>query len=252
MSPMLRRPVISLTSLAFFAGAWFLFAIQIGDPQILPRPDRLLVPFWSELQSGDLTFHLSQTLKRVLFAFLLAMVLGAILGFVLGCSDQVNEWLDPWLVLFLNLPALVLIVLCYLWVGLTEIAAIVAVTINKVPNVAVIIREGTRALSADIKALARVYQLGFARRFLHLEFPLLAPYFTAAARSGIAIIWKIVLVVELLGRSNGIGFQIHLYFQLFDVGMVLVYAISFILVMLAFEWLVLQPCERVANQWRIA
>ena len=30
-----------------------------------------------------------------------------------------------------------------------------------------------------------------------------------------------MLVVELLGRSNGVGFQIHLYFQLFDVRLVL-------------------------------
>ena len=70
------------------------------------------------------------------------------------------------------------------------------------------------------------------------------------AASGVAVIWKIVLVVEFLGRSNGVGFQIHLYFQLFDVAMVLVYAFSFIAVMLAVEWLVLQPWERRVRRWR--
>ena len=67
-----------------------------------------------------------------------------------------------------------------------------------------------------------------------------------------ALIWKIVLVVEFLGRSNGVGFQIHLYFQLFDVGMVLAYALSFILVMLAIEKAVLQPWERRVSRWRTA
>ena len=47
-----------------------------------------------------------------------------------------------------------------------------------------------------------------------------------------------------------LGFQIHLYFQLFDVAMVLVYAFSFIAVMLAVEWLVLQPWERRVRRWR--
>ena len=65
--------------------------------------------------------------------------------------------------------------------------------------------------------------------------PQLAPIIAAAARGGIALIWKIVLVVEFLGRSNGIGFKIHLYFQLFDVAMVLVYALSFVAVMLLIE-----------------
>ena len=65
-----------------------------------------------------------------------------------------------------------------------------------------------------------------------------------------AVIWKIVLVVEFLGRSSGIGFQIHLYFQLFDVRMVLVYALSFIAVMLSVEWGLLQPWERRVSRWR--
>ena len=61
------------------------------------------------------------------------------------------------------------------------------------------------------------------------------------------MIWKIVLVVEFLGRSNGVGFQIHLYFQLFETGMVLAYALSFVGVMLALEYWMIQPMERRAR-----
>ena len=82
--------------------------------------------------------------------------------------------------------------------------------------------------------------------------PQLWPYIAVSTRNGLAIIWKIVLVVEFLGRSSGVGFQIHLYFQLFDVAMVLVYALSFIAVMLAVEWILLQPLERHVTRWRRA
>ena len=61
-----------------------------------------------------------------------------------------------------------------------------------------------------------------------------------------------MLVVEFLGRSNGIGFKIHLYFQLFDVGLVLVYALSFVAVMLLAEALVLRPWEARVRRWRTA
>ena len=74
----------------------------------------------------------------------------------------------------------------------------------------------------------------------------------ASTRNGLAIIWKIVLVVEFLGRSNGVGFQIHLYFQLFEVGYVLAYSLSFVGVMLAIEYLVLQTWERRTTRWRRA
>ena len=80
--------------------------------------------------------------------------------------------------------------------------------------------------------------------------PQLAPYISAAARNGIAIIWKLVLVVEFLGRSDGIGFQILLYFQLFDIAHVLAYALSFVALMLIIEYALVQPAERRATHWR--
>ncbi|MGR3366176.1 MAG: ABC transporter permease [Sagittula sp.] len=229
---------------------WVVAAWLTADATVLPQPWSLLQPFWRETVSGELPYHLGSTLIRVIWAFTLAMAVGTALGLVMGRYPAVNHWLDPWLVIFLNLPALVLIVLCYLWIGLNETAAILAVTLNKIPNVATVIREGARALDPQIDAMAKVYRMSAWARLRHVTLPQLAPFLTAAARSGIAVIWKIVLVVEFLGRSSGVGFQIHLYFQLFDVRMVLVYAFSFIAVMLAVEWLVLQPWERRVRRWR--
>jgi NitT/TauT family transport system permease protein len=171
---------------------------------------------------------------------------------VMGRKRLVDRWLDPWLVVFLNLPALVVIVLCYLWIGLNEVAAVAAVAINKIPMVTAMIREGARALDPALDDMARIFRMGREARLRHVIVPQLAPYIAAAARSGIALIWKIVLVVEFLGRSSGIGFKIHLYFQLFDVTMVLVYALAFVIVMLAIEALVLQPVESRARAWRTA
>lgn len=246
------RRLTPFLSIAALLSVWIVAALLSDDPQILPTPWGLLPLFQQELASGELLRHLGATLVRVLWAFALAMALGTALGLAMGRSDRINRWLDPWLVIFLNLPALVLIVLCYLWIGLTETAAILAVTLNKIPNVATVIREGGRALDPDLDAMARVYRMSWLARMRHVVLPQLAPFIAAAARSGVAVIWKIVLVVEFLGRSSGIGFQIHLYFQLFDVAMVLVYALSFICVMLIVEWLLLQPWERHVSRWRSA
>lgn len=242
-------PALSLSGLLVL---WLVAAALTADAQVLPAPQTLIAPFWAELVSGELLFHLGHTLLRVIWAFGLAMSLGLILGLIMGRFEAVNRWLDPWLVVFLNLPALVLIVLCYLWIGLNETAAILAVTLNKVPNVTIVIREGARSFSPDLDAMAQVYRMSPSARLRHVLLPQLAPFVAAAARGGMAVIWKIVLVVEFLGRSSGVGFQIHLYFQLFDVAMVLVYALSFIMVMLLVEWTLLQPWERRVRRWRTA
>ncbi|WP_373295846.1 ABC transporter permease [Paramylibacter ulvae] len=225
-------------------------AIVLQDRETLPGPLAVWRLMIAELQSGELLFHIAITLRRVAFAFVIAMSLGVIFGLIMGRNRTVNRWFDSWLLIFLNLPALVTIVLCYLWIGLTETAAIVAVSLNKIPMVTVMIREGARALDPKLFDMAQVFQMSRTERLRHVVIPQLAPQLAASARTGLALIWKIVLVVEFLGRSNGVGFQIHLYFQLFDVGRVLAYAISFMLVMLVVEYLILQPIENHANRWR--
>jgi NitT/TauT family transport system permease protein len=80
--------------------------------------------------------------------------------------------------------------------------------------------------------------------------PQLAPYLVASARSGLSLVWKIVLVVELLGRPNGVGYAISYHFQLFDVAALLGYSLAFTAIMLAVDVLVLQPLEAHARRWR--
>jgi NitT/TauT family transport system permease protein len=178
------------------------------------------------------------------------MLIGSAIGLALGRMKTADRFFDSWLIFFLNLPALVVIILCFVWLGLTETAAIMAVAINKIPSVAVTVREGARSLSRDLAEMASVYNFGFWRTLRHVTLPQLAPFLMAAARGGLAIVWKIVLVVELLGRSNGVGYQLNVGFQLFDVALILAYAISFIVVVQLIELGVLQPLETRINRWR--
>ena len=203
-----------------------------------------------EWRSGELFFHLGMTLLRVVAAFFVAMVIGSAIGIFLGLRPTADQFLDPWLILLLNIPALVVIVLAYIWFGLNEAAAVGAVAVNKIPNVVVTLREGARSLDPEYAEMGQVYRFGWFKRLWHIVLPQLQPFFAAATRSGIALIWKIVLIVELLDRSNGVGFQIHLYFQLFDVATILAYTLAFVFVMLLVEFLILQPLEKRGNRWR--
>ena len=88
------------------------------------------------------------------------------------------------------------------------------------------------------------------KTFRHVILPQLAPYVAAAARSGLSLVWKIVLVAELLGRPNGVGFEIGVAFQLFDVPLLLAYSLSFAAVVLVIETLLVQPIEARLSRWR--
>ncbi len=203
-----------------------------------------------EAASGALFLNIAITLVRVGVAFGIAMLAGTALGILMGRSRTADDLFDLPLIVLLNLPALVIVVLAYIWAGLTETAAILAVAINKFPNTAVTVREGTRALDRGLDEVAQIYKFDRVKRLRHVVLPQLVPFIAAAARSGLSLVWKIVLVVELLGRPNGVGFEIGTAFQLFDVARILAYALAFVAVIVAIEFLMVQPFERRVTRWR--
>ncbi|MBV8130898.1 MAG: ABC transporter permease subunit [Alphaproteobacteria bacterium] len=239
-----RAASLFVTLASWEAAAW------LAHSRLFPGPASVLSTLADEAMHGDLLHDLGATLARVAVAFALAMVGGTAIGIAMARLRALDTLLDSGVVLLLNLPALVIAVLLYIWLGLTEAAAIGAVTLSKLPTVVVTLREGARTLDRDLGDMARSFRLGFWRTLRHVTLPQLSAFFLVASRTGLALIWKIVLVVELLGRPDGIGYAIQVFFQLFDVRRLIAYALAFVAVVLAVEWGVLQPLERRLARWR--
>ena len=228
---------------------WQLAAITLSS-SMLPSPVDVIFKATEHLRHGSLMSDLGITLLRVVISFVIAMAIGTAIGMLMGNNRLWDTLFDGLLILALNIPALVTIILCYIWFGLTEVAAVFAVAVNKIPTVVVTVREGARAIDRRLMDVAEVYRLSRWKTMRQVYLPQLYPYLVAAARNGLALIWKIVLVVELLGRSNGVGFQLGSFFQFFDIQSILSYTLAFALVVLAVEEFLLRPLERHLSRWR--
>jgi ABC-type nitrate/sulfonate/bicarbonate transport system permease component len=236
-------------SLIGFAIVWQIGAV-LASSELLPTPLAVFVSMGEHLRSGELLSHLGITLVRVTISFSLAMIIGVAIGMLMGSRDVWDRLLDSIIILGLNIPALVTIILCYIWFGLTETAAVLAVAVNKIPMVIVGIREGARAVDKEYLEVGQVYKLSRSDVFFKIYLPQLYPYLFGSARNGLALIWKIVLVVELLGRSDGVGFQLGNFFQFFDIQSILAYTFAFAMVIFAIEALIMRPMEVRLNKWR--
>lgn len=240
-----------LASLATFGLLWQGVSVLADDPRLFPGPIAVFVKMGDLAARGALWPNILVTLERLLLAFSAAMIFGSIIGILLGSFPKADQFFDPWLTLFLNLPAIVIITLCLIWGGMNQWSIVTAVALNKIPNTAVTMREGTRGLSRDLNEMAHVYNLGWWKTLRHVTVPQLAPFFAASARAGLALIWKIVLVVEAFGgNGRGVGYQIFIAFQDFDVPTILAYALAFIIIVQVIETLVMQPMLERVNRWR--
>lgn len=222
----------------------------LANSDVFPSIIDILRSFFDHLLNKDLIFHVGITLQRVLIAFLIAMFIGIILGILMGLSSKIDNFFDIFLIIGLNIPALVTIIICYIWFGLTDFSAVLAVIINKVPIVVVNIREGVKSMDKKYLQMAQIYNLSWSDIFRKIYLPQIYPYIMATTRLTISLIWKIVLVVELLGRSDGVGFQIAMFFQDFDIKSIFAYSFAFIFIVILIEKIVLNPIENRVKKWR--
>lgn len=238
-------------SIAGFVVLWGIVA-AFARSSNLPAPWAVVVFIVEDLRHGDMLFEIGMTLWRATAAFLIAMAVGGALGFLFGRSQRADRAFMPWVLMLMNTPVLVIAVLCFIWFRTNETSAILAVVLAKFPNNTVIIRDGVRAFDPGLDEIGVIYRFSWLKRFRHILLPQAMPFVMAAARSGIGIVWKLVLVVELFGLSSGVGFEISKYFGLFEVKAIIGYSVAFSLVMLAVEVLILQPLDDHARRWRSA
>ncbi|MGH1463308.1 MAG: ABC transporter permease [Neptuniibacter sp.] len=239
----LKNMVLGLTPLFGVMLVWEIIA-QLLNSSDFPSVVEVSTSLYGHLAEGEMLQHLVITLIRVAVSFAIAMLLGVLIGIVMGAFQKLNEAGDSLLVIALNVPALVTILLCYIWFGLVEAAAIAAVAINKIPTVVVMVREGARVVDRELLEVARIYRVSPLIYFFRVYLPQLYPFIMASARSGLSLIWKVVLVVELLGRSDGVGFQLGTFFHFFDIASILAYTLAFAVVILLIEGVIMRPLDR--------
>jgi len=141
---------------------------------------------------------------------------------------------------------------CAIWFGIRDAAAIFAIVIITAPIITLNIWEGTKALDAELSEMARAFRARPWLRLRHIVLPQLVPYLLASTRFGFALAWKVVVLSELLGLSNGIGFMINQAFGLFRMEGVLAWTLAFTLVMICIEFGIVKLVERRVTRWRPA
>jgi len=241
--------MLKLVSMVAAVIFWGMLSLTL-PPEIFPGPIETARTLWGEIAGGSVWKDLIMTMLRVVAGLLLAMVMGVPVGVLMGLNRRVEAVLDVWVMIGLTVPSLCYAIMAFMWFGLNEGAAIIAIGITAAPSITINIWEGVKNVDTRLVAMAKVFEatrLTIVRRVL---MPQILPYVMASARFGLGIIWKITVLVELIGRPNGVGFKLFYWYQLADMRQVLAWTLLFTIIMLMIELLILKPIERRVFAWR--
>jgi len=237
-----------LVALAVLAAGWFDLSLLL--PNFIPDPIPVVQTMWGNIVSGSAIEHLIPTLVRVGFGLLLTMVLGTLIGTLMGLSVKGELYLDSLVMVGLTVPAIVYGIICVIWFGVTDQAAIVAIGLAAFPAVAISVWKGIKGIDTELVAMGRAFRLARWEVIWKVIFPQLVPHLLAAMRYALGICWKICTTVELIGMPNGVGYQLNFWFGLFSMEQVFAWTLLFLLVMFGIEFVVFKPLERYMTRWR--
>jgi NitT/TauT family transport system permease protein len=239
-----------LAGYVLFLGTWQLLSTYVFEPFILPAPTRVLEEMSEMFQRDDFWSNFLATLKHLGIGFTLAFFIGTILGIVMGRSRYWDAFFRDYVMLTLTTPGLVFALICVMIFGLSTAAPIVAIVLTSLPHITVNVEEGVRAIPRELLDMAKAYGVGRATRMRHIVLPSVAPFLFAAVRFGFAIAWKITALTELFGGREGVGIQIRVKFELFNIAGVLAWALLLVAFALIMERLVLQRLQDRFFRWR--
>jgi len=236
-------------ALACLVLAWYVASLFLS-PSVLPGPAAVFSAMWENLGLSDTYVNLYKTVVRVVGGMAIAVVFGLIIGLAMGLWKFGEEFLDSWVLVAFTVPSVVYGILSILWFGLNDTAAIIAIGVTAVPAVAINIWQGVKAIDMSIVNMGKAFH--FSRRSIlqKIIIPQVVPYILAAFRYALGLAWKIATVVELIGLSSGVGYQLNYWFGLFNMTQVLAWTILFTIVLLLIEFLILKPVEAWLTRWR--
>jgi NitT/TauT family transport system permease protein len=241
---------MKVASLISFIAIWAIAAAILNDTQFLPAPWTVGDKLIDLVRNEDFFFHAWGTVRRVFVGFAFALLVGLAAGVIMGLWRRAEQFLDIYILIGLTIPGLAWALLSVMWFGVSELAPIFSIVMVTAPMLAVNAWQGTKAIDKSLIDMAKAFRIRRHRLLTGIIIPQLAPYLFAASRFGFGLGWKVVVLSEIFGLTNGIGYMINRGFSRFSMTDVLAWTLGFTVIMFVFEYGVLQPIERRVLRWR--
>ena len=236
-----------LAVLSVVALWWLLYWIY---PRLLPSPASTVREAVRLVSDGTFFFHMYQSLRRVFVGSIVAMFFSIGVGIYMGTVVMGERFFQPLVVLGLTIPGLMWALIAVMLFGINEWSPYFAVTVTIFPMLVINIWAGVKALDKELIDMSRVFHFTPWMKISQVIIPQLVPNIFAAMRYGLGLAWKVVVVVEMFGTSNGVGYQVMKSYQVFNMEGVIAWTLTFVVAMIVIEYGAINFAERRLTAWR--
>jgi ABC-type nitrate/sulfonate/bicarbonate transport system permease component len=233
-NPRLRQisqaAVSTLVLLAVWQTASWFFPHYLFPPvqDILGRTLQIFV-------DPPLLIDVLATAARILGGLSGAFFLGCVLALVIGRSPLIESYFTPVLVFLQGIPALSWVVIAIIWFHGIEFRIIFIMVITTLPAFTFQILDAYRSMSKDLFEMTMSFRPSGWTLFRVLIVPTIVPGILTAWKVNLGNAARVVVVAELVGATGGVGYQLLLQQQLFDMAGAIAWTLQLVLYVLVVQ-----------------
>ncbi|HEX9080181.1 MAG TPA: ABC transporter permease, partial [Desulfuromonadaceae bacterium] len=193
-----------------FLAAWELLGrLELVNPLFTSSPTRVVLAGIALLRDGTLIAHLTVSAREFALGYAAALVVGVPAGIMLGWFKLANASFGPIISAFYATPRVALMPLFIIWFGLGITSKVVVVLLSAVFPLIVNMQSGMGTIDADLVRVARSYGASRWQIFRSIALPASLPFLITGLRLAAGRALLGVIVAEVFGGSQGIGYLIQ-------------------------------------------
>lgn len=251
--------VVTAANLTCFFLLWEWFARSgMINPIFLPTASGMLTTLWEGLTntappnaaySGQIIDHLAFTLRNLSIGLIIACVIGIPAGLLMGGNKYVETILSPYVWAMASLPRIALVPLFILFMGFTVKMQITIIVLSAVFPIVINSWAGVKTTEKSLISAAKVFGANQTAIYMRVVLPYTLPFIISGVQQGIGRGLVGVVIAEIFGGSNGLGFLINRAADTFNSE--LMYAVLFLLVIISLSLIkATQLLEKYIAPWR--
>ena len=156
------------------------------------------------------------SLRRFGIGYLIAAIAGVVAGTAIGLSPRLRRATQPVTELVRSIPSPLLFPVALVLFGIGDGSKVALIVLGSVWPVLLNTVDGVRGIDPQVLDVARSFRLGPWMRVTRVVLPAAGPKIAAGLRIGLSVALLLMVVSEMRGGTNGLGFQIRSDQRSFD------------------------------------
>ncbi len=242
--------IVGGTAVLIVIGIWqACWAAGWISPLFFSGPSAIAKQFYQTATQGTLLADIRYSGLNFLLGFSLALLAGVVVGVIVGWYRLARLLADPFLNALYATPRIAMIPLIIIWFGIGMWSKVFIVFMSAFFPILVNTIGGVRNMDTDLLRAARSFCASDWQIFKTVAIPGAVPFILTGVRQGVALGLIGVVVGEMFGGSQGVGFMVAYGGQMFAtdtlfVGVVIIAFAGILLTSLA------ERLERRFSRWR--